>query len=813
MTPEQLQKLGITLYRYPTPAGQPPRVFYGDNGTVSGSRGMGEITDPLSLGIEISSLPDVTRIPESTYGGTSKSNFNPSQLQAFSSNLQNQVTEKEQVQAEEKRVQDLNAFIDQYRGTQTSVEVPKELDPTGQYTIYNGAFVRKENVPSLQGTTSVDGNIVGAPAVAPSGTAGAQLQEGIASGAVSPTNVEQQVQASLTGSNVNAPGIDTQLPVTPAPQAPVQTSTQAPAQPVIDPALAQFNQQVVGNTIPQAPAPQQINVGTPEAPLMVPAGSAGAQLSQGIQQGTVSPTNPEQQMAASVTGNNTTAPGIVPSAPTPAAPQPLAPAVDGQIPVQVGSGIATIPEGSAAAQLAQGISTGAVSPTNPDQQMAASLTGNNVNAPGIVPSSPTPAQAPVDPTLATFNQQAVTATPGATTQPGGVPANSGAQGASTGLDATLGQNPTQVGGKFGTQNFGRIGNDVYEIMSDGSYRKVSEAEFMNTLKAKGLNLDVLPQLSPADTLGTPSGPANPDINTDGTPKTPSSFVSDYAGIVKELGLTSLKQTIEDMNKDYQELQDKKVSEIGDVNMNPWLSEGLRSKKIANINSQYESREANLTARLQLQNALYEEGIAQAKFLTSGLQEDRNKLLDLAMKREEAEAKLDQQEFENRLDLENLTLDQKKFALDQWKANRSNANSSGTGTVKITPANKTQLLGAGFSTTEIDQIQRDVNAYGLNKVLEGLTNEAQRKALRGVYGATEKVTLAQLQSSVTQKAAQDGLRDNYTENELIQFMKDAGFASIWSSRESELEKYLNSSAAKTKYVDFLYNQYKTAGMAD
>lgn len=685
MTPEQLQKLGITLYRYPTPAGQTPRVFYGDNGTVSGSRGMGEITDPLSLGIDIASLADVTRVPESLYGGTSKSNFNPSQLQSFSTNLQNQVAEKEQVQAEEKRVQDLNAFIDQYRGTTTSTEIPKELDPTGQYTIFNGAFVKKDIVPSLQGTTTENGNIVGAPAVAPAGTAGAQLQQGIAAGTVSPTNVEQQVQASLTGSNVNAPGIDTQVPT--APQAPVDPvlaafnqqavggTTQAPVpsaptpQAPIDPALANFNQQaVLGNVQPSAP---DINIGTPEAPLMVPSGSAGANLSQGIQQGTVSPTNPEQQMAASVTGNNISAPGITPSAPSPATPQPLAPAVDGQIPVQVGSGTAYIPEGSAAAQLAQGISTGAVSPTNPEQQYGASLAGNNVNDPGIAPVAPsTPS---LTPTPTQPNQMQPGADSSVTAQP----------------DATLGQNPVQVGGKFGTQNFGRIGNDVYEIMSDGSYRKVSEAEFTSSLKQKGLNLDVLPQLSPATTLETPVGPTVPTVNTDGSPKTPSNFVSDYAGIVKELGLTSLKQTIEDMNKEYQKLQDKKVEEIGEINMNPWLSEGLRSKKIASLNSQYEGREANLTARLSLQNALYEEGIAQAKFLTSGLQEDRNKLLDLAVKREEAQAKVDQQEFENQLDLANLTLDEKEFALAQYKAQTTPTTTPTEGDKKVYEASAIQ----------------------------------------------------------------------------------------------------------------------------
>lgn len=58
--------------------------------------------------------------------------------------------------------------------------------------------------------------------------------------------------------------------------------------------------------------------------------------------------------------------------------------------VPIGSGFGTVPTGSAASTLQQGLSSGAVSPTNPTQQFQASMTGNNVNAPGITPVAPTP---------------------------------------------------------------------------------------------------------------------------------------------------------------------------------------------------------------------------------------------------------------------------------------------------------------------------------------------------------------------------------------------------------------------------------------
>lgn len=68
-------------------------------------------------------------------------------------------------QAEEaSRVQKLNDFINQNRGTGGNVTIPKELQPDGkdEYTIFNGAFVKKDQVPELQGTTTdAQGNIIG----------------------------------------------------------------------------------------------------------------------------------------------------------------------------------------------------------------------------------------------------------------------------------------------------------------------------------------------------------------------------------------------------------------------------------------------------------------------------------------------------------------------------------------------------------------------------------------------------------------------------------------------------------------------------
>ena len=240
--------------------------------------------------------------------------------------------------------------------------------------------------------------------------------------------------------------------------------------------------------------------------------------------------------------------------------------------------------------------------------------------------------------------------------------NQAPQGQPDATVAQAGQQPLQQGGKFGTQNFGRIGDDVVEIMSDGSQRKVSEAEFNNTLKARGLNLDVLPQIEPTSTFSgaEDSGKAGDgpdgevrgeDLNGDGKPDfTPTSFIEDYSRIIKELGLTDIKAKFTEIQGKYQELTDKKRGEIDEINNDPWLSEGQKRARVGKIEEKYEDKESNLTNQLKLTEALYDEGLSQVRYIVSGLQEDRNKLLDLALKREEAQSKLAQQGFENKLDL-------------------------------------------------------------------------------------------------------------------------------------------------------------------
>ncbi len=60
-------------------------------------------------------------------------------------------------------------------------------------------------------------------------------------------------------------------------------------------------------------------------------------------------------------------------------------------------------------------------------------------------------------------------------------------------------------------------------------------------------------------------------------------------------------------------------------------------------------------------------------------------------------------------------------------------------INLSNEKKSSLLGAGFSQPDIINIEKDVQQHGIDKVLEGITDEKQKKALQKVYGSDESNT--------------------------------------------------------------------------
>ncbi|MEK9206850.1 MAG: hypothetical protein AAB922_00055, partial [Patescibacteria group bacterium] len=152
----------------------------------------------------------------------------------------------------------------------------------------------------------------------------------------------------------------------------------------------------------------------------------------------------------------------------------------------------------------------------------------------------------------------------------------------------------------------------------------------------------------ATTTATPSAPTAPQTTKMGTPlpTTPATFTETYKKALENTGVSSIKKAFDDTQNAYDTLQNKLNDEIAEVGNNPWISEGLRSRKITALQSRYEGKLGILTNKLKLYDSLHQQAQIEAKFLASGEQDqsqfDTNvqmKLFELAQKEAEAKAKL------------------------------------------------------------------------------------------------------------------------------------------------------------------------------
>lgn len=136
--------------------------------------------------------------------------------------------------------------------------------------------------------------------------------------------------------------------------------------------------------------------------------------------------------------------------------------------------------------------------------------------------------------------------------------------------------------------------------------------------------------------GTGTGGTAP---TAPNPPAPKDFITQYTDTMTQLGLPTIKQSYEKAVKDYADLQNELNDKISEVSKNPWLSEGLRSKEITSLQNKYQGKLDILTNQQKLFDALYQEGVAQAQFLTTGEVKQATDLAKIAQDKADALAKL------------------------------------------------------------------------------------------------------------------------------------------------------------------------------
>jgi len=128
---------------------------------------------------------------------------------------------------------------------------------------------------------------------------------------------------------------------------------------------------------------------------------------------------------------------------------------------------------------------------------------------------------------------------------------------------------------------------------------------------------------------------------------------------------------------------------------------------------------------------------------------------------------------------------------------SNGGSS-TNDAKLSSADRQILIGSGFNSGEIDNIAKDVATYGIDRVLQGIDSEAQKTALRKVYGG-----------AAPQFLTTDYFKTLFPTSKLEKEAKDAGYTKggiFGIGASADTDAYLASLMTTVE-------QYRKAGYSD
>lgn len=94
----------------------------------------------------------------------------------------------------------------------------------------------------------------------------------------------------------------------------------------------------------------------------------------------------------------------------------------------------------------------------------------------------------------------------------------------------------------------------------------------------------------------------------------TAFADTYKQLYDEMGLNTIKQQFDSVQKEYDDLQVKKQEEVAAINNDPWLSEGVRVSRVRKVAEKYDIKESNLTSKMSLYQSFYDSGREDAKFV-------------------------------------------------------------------------------------------------------------------------------------------------------------------------------------------------------
>ena len=135
---------------------------------------------------------------------------------------------------------------------------------------------------------------------------------------------------------------------------------------------------------------------------------------------------------------------------------------------------------------------------------------------------------------------------------------------------------------------------------------------------------------------------------------------------------------------------------------------------------------------------------------------------------------------------------------------------GVGTfIPLTTTDRQNLLGVGLSQPDITNIEKDINEYGLEAVLAGVSDSKQKSAIKKAYSG---------QGIETQFITKEFLTTQFAGSSIDSMLKTLGkkrddYAKFWSSSATEEQNIRNDF---NKYIETLMpivEQYRAAGYTD
>lgn len=214
-------------------------------------------------------------------------------------------------------------------------------------------------------------------------------------------------------------------------------------------------------------------------------------------------------------------------------------------------------------------------------------------------------------------------------------------------------------------------------------------------------------------------------------------IDDYTQIYSALGIPTIKAAYDAAVKEFSDVQNELNDKISNINDDPWLSEGVRIERNNKLKEKYATKLDIATNKMQLFQSQINQGTSQANSILGevhNIQQSNeqavNKAIDIAQKAVDAENAL-RKAAKSSASIKSVQGGLYDTSTKQWIVPPK--DTSAAKPISLTPEDRRNLIGSGFSSQEITDIQNDINQYGIDRVLEGITDTKQKAALQKVYG--------------------------------------------------------------------------------